>query len=62
MDMYMAACFTNSTGCKRSSTSEEREEYALEFLKNIFKWKGPALALTQKDMLIIRDLGSAFQA
>ena len=39
-----------------------REEYALEFLKNIFKWKGPALALTHKDMLIIRDLGSASQA
>lgn len=41
---------------------QKREEYALEFLKNIFMWKGPELALTHREMLIIRDLGNGFQA
>lgn len=29
---------------------KEKDECALEFLKNIFTWKGPELALMQRDV------------
>lgn len=41
---------------------KEKEECALEFSKNIFSWKGPEPALMQREMLIIRHLGSGSQA
>lgn len=40
---------------------KEKEGCALEFLKNIFTWKGPELALMHRGMLINRDLESGFQ-
>lgn len=41
---------------------KEKEGCALEFLKNIFTWKGPEPALTHTEMLTIRRLGSGAQA